>query len=119
MKHSSLKLFAVLIFVAGTCATPASGVAGGADRSPTALVRLTKLEKGSLPRIVEAFGRAEPGPSARQTIQAPLAAVVNRIFVKAGPKAWQSRGLARLKDCLPPRLRLAMTSPFTAPVSAS
>ena len=96
MKHRSLKLFAVLILVAGTCAAPASGVAEGADRSPTALVRLTKLEKGSLPRIVEAFGRAEPGPSARQTIQAPLAAVVDRTFVKAGQEVAEGAPLIRL-----------------------
>lgn len=64
-----------------------TGVAPGAeapDQTPGVLVRLTRLEKGSLPQIVEAFGRVEPSPAARQAIQAPVASVIDAVYVKPG-----------------------------------
>lgn len=77
----------------------ATGAAPGAeapDQSPSVLVRLTRLEKGSLPQVVDAFGRAEPSPAARQAIQAPVAAVVDAVYVKPGQEVAKAAPLIRL-----------------------
>ena len=66
------------------------------DRGPSVLVQLTTLKRGSLPRIVTAFGRVEASPSSRQTIQAPVSAVVEEIYVKPGEAVAQNAPLIRL-----------------------
>lgn len=70
----------VMATVPGAIAAPAE------EAGPSVLVTLTKLEKGGLPRIVTAYGRAEPDPSARHMVTAPAAAVVGAISVRAGQK---------------------------------
>lgn len=96
MKQSRSPLIAAFILTAVIGAAPASAVAEGADRSPSVLVHLSKLEKGSLPRIVEAFGRAEPSPAAQQTMQAPVAALVDAVYVKPGQEVAKGDALIRL-----------------------
>ena len=66
------------------------------QNAATVLVQLAKFEKGSVPRVLTAFGRVEPGPSARQTIQAPLAAIVDQVYVKAGQEVAAGAPLVRL-----------------------
>lgn len=70
--------------------------AASPDAGPSVLVRLTKLERGSLPRLVSAFGRVGPNPSAQQTIQAPLAAVVEEVYIKPGQEVAEGDPLIRL-----------------------
>src|SRR5579864_765403 len=70
--------------------------AASPDAGPSVLVQLTKLEKGSLPRIVSVFGRVETSPSALQTMQAPLAAVVEEVYVKPGQEVAEGASLIRL-----------------------
>ncbi len=88
-------LFPIVVVLFLAAAGVASG-AEGPDRSPSVLVRLTRLEKGSLPQVVEAFGRAEPTPAARQAIQAPVAAVVDAVYVKSGQEVAKGAPLIRL-----------------------
>ena len=63
---------------------------------PSVLVQLTKLQKGSLPRVVTAFGTVEPGAAARRTVMAPVAAGVEAVYVKVGEKVGANAPLVRL-----------------------
>jgi RND family efflux transporter MFP subunit len=63
---------------------------------PSVLVQLTSLHEGSLPRIVTAYGRVQPATSARQTVMAPLSAVVRDVYVRPGEKVAKDAKLLRL-----------------------
>lgn len=89
-------LIALLALAAAVYGALPSPSAAPTEQTPTVIVQLTKLKKGSLPRVLTAFGRVEPGPSARQTIQAPLAAVVDQVYVKAGEEVAADAPLVRL-----------------------
>jgi RND family efflux transporter MFP subunit len=67
---------------------------GAAEAS--VLVTLTKLHKGSLPQIVTAFGRVQPGPAARQIVMTPLAGIVDRVYVRIGEQIAGGAPLIRL-----------------------
>lgn len=89
----------IALLVLGTAvygALPSRPAEQPGQPAATVLVQLAKLEKGSLPRVTSAFGRVEPGPSARQTIQAPLAALVDEVYVKAGEEVAAGAPLIRL-----------------------
>ena len=66
------------------------------ETGPSVAVELTALHKGSLPRIVAAYGIVGTGPAARQTIQAPVAAVVDAVYVKPGEQVAANAPLLRL-----------------------
>jgi RND family efflux transporter MFP subunit len=70
--------------------------AGHAQSGPSVLVQLTSLREGSLPRVVTAYGRVQAGPSARQTVMAPLSAVVQTVYVRPGEKVAKGAPLLRL-----------------------
>jgi membrane fusion protein (multidrug efflux system) len=61
----------------------AAGTAA-AQQHPSVLVQLTALRRGSLPRIVTAYGKVEPGPAARRTVTAPVTAVVGAVYARPG-----------------------------------
>lgn len=67
-----------------------------AAAAPSALVAVTPLVKGSLPRIVIAYGRVEPRAAARRTVMAPLAATVEDIYVQQGADVAKGAPLVRL-----------------------
>ena len=66
------------------------------DQAPSVLVQLAKLERGSLPRTVTAYGSVRADPSARQTVMAPLSAVVGEIYVRTGEQVAAGAPLIRL-----------------------
>jgi membrane fusion protein (multidrug efflux system) len=66
-----------------SCLFGRAAVAAEAQQ-PSVLVQETALHKGSLPIIVTAYGRVEPGPAARRTIMAPVSAVVRGVYVRPG-----------------------------------
>ncbi len=78
MKMKLSLIFALVLGLAAPGATVA------AAQAPSVLVQLTTLRKGSLPRILTAFGKVEPGPSAKQTLMAPVAAMVGAVYVRPG-----------------------------------
>lgn len=99
MRNSvSVLLITLLIGLTGLSVAFLTSDAGAQapDAGPSVLVQLTKLEKGSLPRIVSAFGRVGTNPSAQQTIQAPLAAVVEDVYVKPGQEVAEGAPLIQL-----------------------
>jgi membrane fusion protein (multidrug efflux system) len=73
----------------------AAGAASAQD-APSVLVQVATLHKGSLPRLVTAYGSVEAGPSARQTMIAPLSAVVDQVYVRQGQTVAKGAPLVRL-----------------------
>jgi membrane fusion protein (multidrug efflux system) len=100
MRNSSFVLFVAGLFFANVVFL--TGISSNAksvspkDQGLSVLVQLTKLEKGSLPRIVTAFGRVETSPSAQQTIQAPVSAVVEEVYARPGQELSEGAPLVRL-----------------------
>jgi membrane fusion protein, multidrug efflux system len=89
---------AILVF--GTALVFAAALQANADaqsnQGPSVLVQLTSLQKGSLPRVITVFGKVETSAAARQTIMAPVTAVVETIFVKPGERVAGGTPLVRL-----------------------
>ncbi len=79
---------------------------------PTVLVRLARLQKGSLPRIVTAYGRVEAGPAATRSVMAPLSATVMDVDVRPGQAVGRSAPLLGLGPTP------AMVASYTQAVSA-
>ena len=62
----------------------------------SALVQLTKLQSGSLPQVITAYGTVQAGASARQIVMAPLSAVVSAVYVREGEEVGKNAPLIRL-----------------------
>jgi membrane fusion protein, multidrug efflux system len=62
--------------------TPA--LAWADDDNASALVTVAKMQQGSLPITVTAFGQVQPGDAAQESVAAPLAARVSAVTVRAG-----------------------------------
>lgn len=90
-----LALYASLMFVV-IIAVAAPSRRTKPDQEPSVLVYLTKLKKGSLPRIITAYGMVGASPAAHQTMMAPLSAVVDTVYVKRGEKVAADAPLVRL-----------------------
>jgi RND family efflux transporter MFP subunit len=73
-----------------------SMAASPADAKPSVLVETTPLRKGSLPRIVRAYGVVQASASARQAIMAPVAAIVGELDVRPGEEVAAGAPLLRL-----------------------
>lgn len=63
---------------------------------PSVLVRVTRLEKGSLPRLVTAYGSIGAGAAAQHVVMAPLAARIETVAVRQGEAVKQGEPLLRL-----------------------
>lgn len=66
------------------------------EHKPSVLVTLTKLHKGSLPRVVTVFGTIETNAKTKQTVAAPVLGVVSAIYVKEGEEVAVDSPLMRL-----------------------
>ena len=67
-----------------------------AANAPSVLVTATRLQTGSLPETVTAYGSVEPASEARETVMAPLAARVDEIYVRRGEDVAKGTKLIRL-----------------------
>jgi len=67
-----------------------------AQEQPSVAVQLTDLKRGSLPRVVTAYGTVEPSASAQRTVMAPTAAIVDDIYVRQGEEVDKDTPLLRL-----------------------
>jgi len=70
--------------------------AGHAQAQPSVLVQLTKLDQGSVPRTVTAYGRVQASGPAQRTVMAPLSATVQDLYVRAGETVAKDAPLLRL-----------------------
>ncbi|MGH8150059.1 MAG: efflux RND transporter periplasmic adaptor subunit [Steroidobacteraceae bacterium] len=89
----------VLILPAGLVAMLASHGSRAAETKntgPSVLVATTPVGRGSLPQRVMAFGTVQADSSARDSIMAPLPAVVGEIYVRAGEALARGAPLLRL-----------------------
>jgi len=68
----------------------------GGEEQPSVLVTTTKLQTGSLPHLVSAYGTVQADPSARQSIMAPASASVARIYVRLGQEVAKGAQLIEL-----------------------
>jgi multidrug efflux pump subunit AcrA (membrane-fusion protein) len=71
--------------------------AGPNDQGPSVLVRLAKLQRGGLPQTVTTYGSVQADPSGRQTVMAPLSAVVGELYVRPGEEVAAAAPLIRLE----------------------
>ncbi len=81
--------------IAVSCLFGRAALAAEAQQ-PSVLVQETALRKGSLPIIVTAYGRVEPGPAARHTIMAPVSAVVRAVYTRSGEEVAENAPLILL-----------------------
>lgn len=88
---------AILAAALLAAAAPQTIAAARGETKPSVLVQLTKLRKGSLPRIVTAYGRVAIDPAARHSIVAPVAAAVAEIHVRPGQEVAKGAALIRLQ----------------------
>lgn len=71
--------------------------ARGADApTPSVLVTLTKLRKGSLPHEVIGYGTVGPSSAGRKSIMAPVSAIVGDVYVRLGEAVSRGAPLIRL-----------------------
>jgi membrane fusion protein (multidrug efflux system) len=89
-----------------------SAVAAPEATGPSALVQLTQLSEGSLPRTLVAYGRIRAAASATRTVMAPVLATVGALYVRRGEEVAEG---ARLIELLPsPRSAAAFQRARTA-----
>ena len=81
MRIETMAKALALPFALAVAAVPAVALA---DSQPSVLVTTTKVRKGSLPHTVSAYGAVQADPSARQSVMAPTAATVAKIYVRLG-----------------------------------
>jgi membrane fusion protein, multidrug efflux system len=87
---------ALLVVAALLVAATSVGHAAAQDGGPSVLVRVAPLRRGSLPRFVTVYGQMEADPTARRTITAPTAAVVDSVDVRPGQSVAAGAPLLRL-----------------------
>ncbi len=92
---SSLSLRIVTLLAACVFLTAAADGEPAAN-APSVLVTATRLETGSLPQTITAYGSVEPASEARETVMAPLAARVDEIYVRRGEEVAKGTKLIRL-----------------------
>lgn len=66
------------------------------DDNASALVTVAKLQPGSLPTNITAFGQVQPGDTAQESIAAPFAARVGAVTVHAGQQITAGTSLLTL-----------------------
>jgi membrane fusion protein (multidrug efflux system) len=67
-----------------------------AEPTPSVLVTLAPLERGSLPHQVIGYGTVGPASSGRKLVMAPVAAVVGTLYVRLGQQVPKGAPLVRL-----------------------
>ena len=88
-----------LLVVSAALALPlafADDAPDASDANSSVLVTLTRLQEGSLPHVVVAYGTVEPAAAGHKTIMAPVAAVVAEIEVRLGEEVPAGAPLIRL-----------------------
>jgi membrane fusion protein, multidrug efflux system len=70
---------------------------GATAKGPSVLVQTTALHRGSLPRLATAYGTVAANPMARETVVAPLAAVVEQVYVQQGELVAKDAPLVRIR----------------------
>lgn len=67
-----------------------------ADDTPSVLAKLAPLTKGTLPKLITVYGQVGPDTAGRQSLIAPVQAVVTNVFVRAGQPVTKGEELLEL-----------------------
>jgi len=103
MKPMLLSVILILTSVPSLAETP---------DQPSVLVQTVKLQQGSAPRILTAYGTVQSDPSASAAIVAPLAAVVGKLQVRTGMRV--AKGAPLLLLVPSPQITAAYTQAVSA-----
>lgn len=63
---------------------------------PSVLVQITRIQKGTLPKIVTAYGNVQSSASGARAIMSPLSATVDKVYVRLGEEVAKNGPLLRL-----------------------
>ncbi len=96
MTHRAALILVVAGVLVAAGALRAIGAEGNAP-APSVLVQLARLQPGSLPQTVTAYGSFQADPAARQMIMAPVSAMVGEIYVRAGEQVAEGASMISLK----------------------
>lgn len=94
-----LSLMPAAILVAAAALIPslaARGEAASQTHGPSVLATLAPLKKGSLPKVVTAYGTVGMSAKAKRTMTAPTSAIVTDINVKPGAEVGRGAPLIKL-----------------------
>ncbi len=87
-----LVIFAALLIPA----TSEKSESAEQNETPSVLVQVTKLQKGSLPKVITVFGKVEATAAMREAITAPATAAVEAVFAKPGQEVSAGTALVQL-----------------------
>jgi RND family efflux transporter MFP subunit len=104
--------FVACLAVSSAAPWPAACADEQSPAQSSVLVTLTPLKAGSLPRVVIGYGSVEPAAAGRQTVMAPLAAIVGEVYVRLGEEVARGAPLTRLVPS--PRTASSYTDAGTA-----
>lgn len=94
------RLLAAALFVISTALIipVTSEKSGSAEKSetPSVLVQVTKLQKGSLPKVITVFGKVDATTAMQEAVTAPATAVVEAVFAKPGQQVNAGTALVQL-----------------------
>lgn len=93
MRTRTLQRAALL---AAALALTMPGTAGADTGASGVPVKVTTLKRGSLPKVLIAYGSVEAGSAARETVMAPASARVSQVYVRPGEEVAQDAPLVRL-----------------------
>lgn len=103
--------------LAGLSLSAAGWAAAGGGGEPSVLVQTTPVEQGSLPRLVVAYGNVQANPAAHESVVAPVAAIVTRLYVRVGEPVAKGAPLVQLDPT--PHTRAGYAAAVTAQRVAS
>ena len=113
-----LRLAGMFAVAAAFTAVPSFAGGDAPAAAPTSvLVQTVALKKGSLPRIIVAYGTVEANPAARDSLMAPVAAIVADVYVRVGQRVAKGSPLVELTPT--PQTRAAYVSAVSAQRVAS
>lgn len=98
---------------------PAPPAAASDSDAPSVLVQTTRLQRGSLGRIVTVYGTVQADAAARAIIASPLAAVVGQLYVRSGEAVAAGAALVLLQPSPPTRAAYAQATSALQVASAS
>jgi len=92
-----LLAWAASLAIGAAFALPAAYADDASDSNSSVLVTLTRLQQGSLPHVVIGYGTVEPAAAGRETVMAPVSAVVAGVDVRLGQDVPAGAPLIRLE----------------------
>ncbi len=95
--RAALCALATLLALASPVSIPSTAKAAESDgASPSVLVQVARVRRGTLPRTVVAYGSVQASPNGRISVMSPLAATVAALDARVGEEVGRGAPLVRL-----------------------